>query len=68
MKLVTLYLPESYIRLLDELVDERFFPNRAEALRMATRDLLVSFDKFNVKTYRQSKERRGGFLDVKKQV
>jgi len=55
MRLITLNLPESYIRLLDELVAERFFPNRAEALRMATRDLLVSFDKFNVKTYRQSK-------------
>jgi len=51
MKLVTLYLPESYIRLLDELVDERFFPNRAEALRMATRDLLVSFDKFKRRAF-----------------
>jgi len=57
MKLVTLYLPESYIRLLDELVAERFFHNRAEAFRMAARDLFVSFDKFNVKTYRQSKRK-----------
>ena len=55
MKLVTLYLPESYIRLLDELVAERFFPNRAEALRMATRDLLISFDKFHVKVSRKNK-------------
>ena len=49
MKLVTLYLPERYIKLLDELVEERFFPNRAEALRAATRDLLISFNKFKVK-------------------
>ena len=55
MKLITLYLPEPYIKSLDELVEERFFPNRAEALRMATRDLLVSFDKFQVKVSRKNK-------------
>jgi antitoxin ParD1/3/4 len=40
MKLITLYLPEGYIKLLDELVDKRFYPNRAEAIRVAIRDLL----------------------------
>jgi Arc/MetJ-type ribon-helix-helix transcriptional regulator len=33
MKLITLYLPETYIKALDQLVDERFYPNRAEAIR-----------------------------------
>jgi Arc/MetJ-type ribon-helix-helix transcriptional regulator len=41
MKLITLYLPEPYIRALDALVNEkRTYPNRAEAIRIAVRDLL----------------------------
>ncbi len=40
MKLITLYLPEPYIKALDGLVNERFYPNRAEAIRVAVRDLL----------------------------
>ena len=40
MKLITLYLPETYIDALDQLVGDRYYPNRAEAIRMAIRDLL----------------------------
>ena len=40
MKLITVYLPESYLRALDELVEERYYPSRAEAIRVAIRDLL----------------------------
>jgi Arc/MetJ-type ribon-helix-helix transcriptional regulator len=40
MKLITLYLPEKYIQDLDQLVDERFYPNRAEAIRVAIRDMI----------------------------
>ena len=40
MKCITLRLPEPYIRALDSLVDEKMYPNRAEAIRMAIRDLL----------------------------
>ena len=40
MKLITLYLPETYIKALDQLVDERFYPNRAEAIRVAIRDMI----------------------------
>jgi hypothetical protein len=40
LKLITLYLPETYLKLLDQLVDERFYPNRAEAIRVAIRDLI----------------------------
>jgi len=40
MRLITLYLPEPYIRALDLLVDEQLYPNRAEAIRIAIRDLL----------------------------
>jgi Arc/MetJ-type ribon-helix-helix transcriptional regulator len=40
MKLITLYLPEPYIKALDSLVYERYYPNRAEAIRVAVRDLL----------------------------
>ena len=41
MKLITLYVPETYLKALDQLVDERFYPNRAEAIRVAIRDLIV---------------------------
>ena len=40
MKMITLYLPEPYIQALDSLVGERFYPNRAEAIRVAVRDLI----------------------------
>ncbi|MEM2971724.1 MAG: ribbon-helix-helix domain-containing protein [Candidatus Bathyarchaeia archaeon] len=40
MKLVTIYLPEPYIKALDQLVTEKFYPNRAEAIRVAIRDLI----------------------------
>lgn len=40
MKLITLYLPETYIKLLDQLVVEKFYPNRAEVIRVAIRDLI----------------------------
>ena len=49
MKLITLYLPEPYIRALDSLVDDRYYPNRAEAIRVAVRDLL------NVEVWRKTK-------------
>jgi antitoxin ParD1/3/4 len=40
MKLITLYLPEPYLKALDWLVDAKYYPNRAEAIRVAVRDLL----------------------------
>lgn len=40
MRLITLYVPETYLKALDQLVDERFYPNRAEAIRVAIRDLV----------------------------
>ena len=40
MKLITLYLPEPYIKALDGLVNDQYYPNRAEAIRVAVRDLL----------------------------
>ncbi|MEM2486677.1 MAG: ribbon-helix-helix domain-containing protein [Candidatus Bathyarchaeia archaeon] len=40
MKMITLYLPEPYLEALDQLVNEKFYPNRAEAIRVAIRDLI----------------------------
>ena len=40
MKLITLYLPQTYIDALDQLVKNKYYPNRAEAIRMAIRDIL----------------------------
>jgi len=40
LKLITLYVPETYLKALDQLVVERFYPNRAEAIRVAIRDLI----------------------------
>jgi len=41
MKLITLYLPKSYLEGLDKLVDENYYSSRAEAIRTAIRDLLL---------------------------
>lgn len=40
MKLITLHIPEPYLKALDRLINERYYPNRAEAIRVAIRDLL----------------------------
>jgi len=42
MKLITLHLPIPWIKDLDELVSQKQYPNRAEAIRIAVRDLLQS--------------------------
>lgn len=42
MKLITIHLPESYLRDIDILVSERYYPNRAEAIRAAIRDMLAT--------------------------
>lgn len=39
MRLITLHLTEAQIKALDKLVP-RFYPNRAEAIRLAVRDLI----------------------------
>ncbi|MHA1147236.1 MAG: ribbon-helix-helix domain-containing protein [Promethearchaeota archaeon] len=40
MKLISVNLPESYIKVLELLVTEEKFPNRSEAIRVAIRDLI----------------------------
>lgn len=40
MRAVTVSLPEAYLEALDELVRRRLYPNRAEAIRIAVRDLI----------------------------
>ncbi|MFX1450896.1 MAG: ribbon-helix-helix domain-containing protein [Promethearchaeota archaeon] len=42
MKLVTLHLPDTYIQDLEKLVQQKRYPNRSEAIRVAVRDLLKS--------------------------
>ena len=42
MKLITLYIPVPYLAALDRLVNEKYYPNRAEAIRVAVRDLLAA--------------------------
>jgi len=42
LKLITLNIPENYLKYLDELVDGNYYPNRAEAIRIAVRDMLIS--------------------------
>ena len=42
MKLITLYVPEAHLKLLDNLVKVGKYPNRAEAIRFAIRDLVLN--------------------------
>lgn len=47
MKLLTLHLPLSYIEKMDELIAEGYYPNRAELIRIALRDLFKYHKKFH---------------------
>jgi len=40
IKLISVNLPESYLKVMEILVAERKFPNRSEAIRVAIRDLI----------------------------
>ena len=40
MKLITVHMPEPYLKAMDQLVKEKYYPNRAELIRTAVRDLL----------------------------
>lgn len=41
MKLITLYVPQRHLEILDDLVRLEVYPNRAEAIRLAIRDLVI---------------------------
>jgi len=38
MALITVYMPWRYLEALDKLIQRRLYPNRAEAIRMFTKD------------------------------
>ena len=40
MKLISVNIPETYLKVLEILVSENKFPNRSEAIRVAIRDLI----------------------------
>ncbi len=40
IKLISVNLPESYLKVLEILVSEGKFPNRSEAIRVSIRDLI----------------------------
>jgi Arc/MetJ-type ribon-helix-helix transcriptional regulator len=40
IKLISVNLPESYLKILEILVAEGKFPNRSEAIRVSIRDLI----------------------------
>jgi len=42
MKAVTIHVPEVYLRDIDLLVNSNYYPNRAEVIRVAIRDLISS--------------------------
>jgi len=46
LRLITVFLPEPYIQKLDKLVLNKYYPNRAEAIRIAVRDLIYEHEEF----------------------
>jgi len=40
MTLVTVHLPEKFLREIEKLVEEGYYPNRSEVIRIAIRDFL----------------------------
>ena len=57
MKMLTVYIPESYIEGLDLLVIEERFPNRSEAIRTAIRDLIRNEILLKNETEKRKQER-----------
>jgi len=43
MVVVTFHIPKLWLDEIDELVRKRYFPNRAEFIRMAIRDALMEW-------------------------
>ena len=41
MKMIQLYMPEELLEELQHLVNAKIYPNRAEAIRLAIRDLIL---------------------------
>jgi antitoxin ParD1/3/4 len=50
MKIVTVFLPEDYLGIMEKLVQQGRFPNRSEAIRVAVRDLIKTEFQISVKT------------------
>jgi len=67
MRLITLNLPELYIRVLDDLVRNKYYPNRAEAIRTAVRDL-IDRECFLIRYPTQSSEETGGVHQCPKKL
>jgi Arc/MetJ-type ribon-helix-helix transcriptional regulator len=51
MKLISVYLPRGYLEKLDMLVARGFYPSRAEAIRLAVRDLILNELESAVETF-----------------
>jgi len=41
LRRISLFVPEPYLQGLNDLVRQRLYPHRAEAIRLAIRDLLL---------------------------
>jgi len=41
MPVISIHVPEQYIRAIDRLVSMRRYPSRAEAIRVAIRDFII---------------------------
>ena len=50
MKIVTVFLPEEYLSILEKLVEQGRFPNRSEAIRVAVRDLIKTEYQISIRT------------------
>ncbi len=58
MKLITVNLPELYIASLDQLVGEKVYPSRSEAIRCAVRDLIRDDEFFRAALLRLKEQNR----------
>ena len=61
MRMITLYLPELHIKVLDDLVRSKYYPNRSEAIRAAVRDL-INREYILIRYPTQTSEKSGGVL------
>lgn len=71
IKLISVNLPESYLKILEILVAEGKFPNRSEAIRCGIRDLIKTeflIEKSTNKNYNMNMNESGLKTDIQEKM
>jgi len=69
MKMITLYIPQKYLEAIEYLINQKYFPNRSELIRVAIRDLILKELKINEIISKHEDEIMSAFLkDIEQEI